>query len=64
MKERIRIGLRIKLPFGLFPGCATAVIYGDFAKARQKVQDLKDALYAFGNDKATEFADKLFCEKG
>lgn len=63
MKDRIRIGLRIKLPFGLFPNAGVFVVYADFSKVQEKVNELKQVLYSTGNTAAEEFADRLFCEK-
>jgi hypothetical protein len=61
---RIRVGIRLNLPLGLFPGAGTFVIYGDFIKLSIKMGELKSLLYSFHDKKATELADRLFCEKG
>ena len=64
MKQRIRIGLRLSLPFGLFKNAGIFVIYGDLSKTKAKVEELKALLYGFGDSTAQDFADRLVCEKG
>lgn len=64
MKQRIRIGLRLSLPFGLFKNGGIFVVYGDFSKMKGKIDEVKELLYSFGNPQAQEFADRLVCEKG
>jgi len=59
---RIRLGLRLRFPFGMFPNAGVFVVHGDYAKIKEKVQDLQDVLYATSDSKATLFADMLFCE--
>lgn len=63
MKDRIRIGLNLSLPFGLFKSAGIFVIYGDFAQVSAKVQELKSLLYSTGNNAAQEFADRFVCQK-
>jgi hypothetical protein len=62
-KDRIRIGIQLSLPFGLFRNAGIFVIYGDFNATNTKVEELKALLYGFGTPTAIEFADRLVCTK-
>lgn len=62
MKKRVRLGVKVRLPFGLFPNAGIVVLLlsvTDAQRVERAVKNLGEVLHEVGYD---SYAQRLVCE--